>query len=195
MRTLQLLAARGIPIVPTALARSAADVRHAVERLGGTPCVVKLADGTHGKGVMLAESVTAAESIVGALVSVHRHLLLQEYIPYDHDLRLIVLGRKVIAAMRRRPRDGNFRANLHQGGVGEPHLPTATQTEMALAAAHALGLEFAGVDLLETPYGPLVLEINASPGLEGIEGASGCNVALAVIRLIETRVREKAPVA
>lgn len=191
---LQLLAAAGVPVVPSAVARRPADVRRVVEAFGGPPCVVKLAEGTQGTGVVLVESIASAESVVEALAGINRHLLVQPYVPHERDLRLIVVGRKVVAAMQRRPREGNFRANIHQGGTGTAHAPSEFEARIALDATGALGLSFAGVDLLETPDGPVVLEVNASPGLEGVERASGRNVALAVVRMLEAHVRQPAPV-
>jgi ribosomal protein S6--L-glutamate ligase len=194
LRTVQLLAAKGVGIVPTGLAHFAEDVRQLMDRLGGPPCVVKLVDGTQGAGVALVESAAAAASIVQALLAARRSALLQEFIPHEADARLFVVGRKVVAAMRRRARPGDFRANLHQGGIAEPLVPTEEQRDAALDAARVVGLEMAGVDLLEGPNGPLVVEVNASPGIEGIESASGRNVAGAVLRFLESQVREHEPV-
>lgn len=191
LRTFQLLAQRGIGVVPTALARHPADVRHAIGKLGGPPTVVKFSDGAQGTGVMLADTLQSAESVIEALVSVHRNLLIQEFVPHDADARLFVVGRKVVAAIRRVPCPGNFRANLHQGGCAVALQPSAAQTEAALAAAKVVGLEIAGVDLIDTPDGPLVMEVNASPGLEGIESASGRNVAGAILQLVEHHVRAR----
>ncbi len=194
MCTLQRLAAQGLPVVPTAVAHRVADVRLAFERLGGPPVVVKIVDGTQGAGVALVESLAAAESVVEALLAAHRHVLLQEFIPHASDMRLFVVGRRVVAGMRRVARAGNFRANIHQGGTGEALNPDDAQRALALSAAAALGLEIAGVDLLETPAGPVVVEVNASPGLEGIESASGRNVAGAIVQFVESKVRERQPV-
>ncbi len=188
MRTLQALAKHGVPIVPTALARHPADVRVAIERLGGAPCVVKFAEGTQGAGVMFVESTAGAASVVEALVAAHRNLLLQPYIPHREDRRLFVVGGRVVAAIRRLAAEGNFRSNVHQGAVAVAHHPDDHEAGIATAAAAALGLEVAGVDLLPTPEGPVVVEVNASPGLEGIEGASGRNVAGAIIAHLERRL-------
>lgn len=189
LRTLQLLAQGGIPVVATALARRPADVRHAIEQLGGPPCVVKFSHGAQGTGVVLAESVAGIESVIEALVATRRNLLVQEFVDHQGDGRLLVVGRKVVAAIRRRPPPGEFRANLHRGGEAEALQPTDEEIEVALAATQALGLELAGVDLLRTSTGPLVLEVNASPGLEGVESASGRNVAGAILSFLEQRVR------
>ncbi len=192
LRTLQLLASRDIPVVATALARRPADVRQAIEQLGGPPWVVKFSGGAQGTGVVLTESVASADSVIGAMVAMHHNLLVQEFIDHQGDDRLFVVGTKVVAAIRRRARPGEFRANLHQGAEAEALRPTEEQARVALAATRALGLELAGVDLLATPAGPLVLEVNASPGLEGIESASGCNVAGAILAFLEKRVRATA---
>lgn len=187
LHQMQLLAQRGIPLVPTAFARKPADVRRAIADLGGPPCVIKFTDGAQGMGVMLAESAAGAESIADAFHNVNQNILLQPFIGAARDLRLFVVGGRVVAAMRRQAREGEFRANLHRGGVAVVHHPTPDQRATAIAATRALGLDAAGVDLLDTPQGPLVLEINASPGLRGIEAASGRNVALAILRFIESR--------
>lgn len=188
LHSMQLLAQHGIPLVPTAFARKPSDVRRAIQDLGGPPCVIKFTDGAQGLGVMLAESAAGAESIADAFHNVNQNIILQPFVNTDGDLRLFVVGRQVVGAMRRRARPGEFRANLHRGGVAEVHHPTPEQEATAVAAARALGLGVAGVDLLDTQRGPLVLEINASPGLRGIEAASGRNVALEIIRYIERRV-------
>jgi len=193
LQTLQLLASQGVRIAPTALASHPDDVRHVIEQLGGPPTVVKFSQGSQGAGVMLAESAASAASVIDALVVARRNLLVQQFIPHEGDARLFVVGSKVVAAIRRRARDGDFRANLHQGGAAEALDPTQEQSDAALVAARALGLELAGVDMLDGPAGPLVVEVNASPGLEGIEAASGRNIASTIIRFLETRVRRPVP--
>lgn len=185
--TLQLLEGEGLPIVPTALARRPDDVRQVLGCLGGPPWVVKITDGSQGHGVTLVESAGAAEAVIEALLGAGRRLLIQRFIPHAADMRLFVLGSEVVAAMRRWVPTGQFRANIHQGATGESARPTERQALLALEAARILGLEMAGVDILETEDGPAVLEANASPGLEGIEAATGRNLAAAVIKFLETK--------
>jgi ribosomal protein S6--L-glutamate ligase len=185
LSTLQCLARARVPAVATAFARDARDIRGGIEILGGPPVVVKLSDGSQGLGVMLAESAAGAESIVGAFHVFNQHILVQPYLRGDGDLRLIVAGGRVVAAMRRRAAAGEFRNNLHRGGVAVVHHPAAAETRVALDAVRATGLRAAGVDLIESPSGPLVLEVNASPGLRGIEAASGRNVAARLVSCLE----------
>ena len=187
LSTLQCLARHGVPAVATAFARDARDVRGGIEVLGGPPVVVKLSDGSQGMGVMLAESAAGAESIVGAFHVFNQHILVQPFLRSDGDLRLIVAGGRVVAAMRRRAAAGEFRNNLHRGGIAVVHHAGAEEQRIAIEAVRAVGLRAAGVDLMESPRGPLVLEVNASPGLRGIESASGRNVAAALVRCLEAR--------
>jgi ribosomal protein S6--L-glutamate ligase len=187
LSTLQCLARARVPAVATAFARDARDVRGGIEALGGPPVVVKLSDGSQGLGVMLAESAAGAESIVGAFHVFNQHILVQPYLRCDGDLRLIVAGGQVVAAMRRRAAQGEFRNNLHRGGVAVVHRTAPEERRVALEAARAIGLRVAGIDLIESPHGPLVLEVNASPGLRGIEAATGRNVAASLLRCLEAR--------
>ncbi len=187
LSTLQCLARHGVPAVATAFARDARDVRGGIEVLGGAPVVVKLSDGSQGMGVMLAESAAGAESIVGAFHVFNQHILVQPFLRGDGDLRLIVAGGRVVAAMRRRAAAGEFRNNLHRGGVAVVHHAEPEERRIAIEAVRAVGLRAAGVDLMESPKGPLVLEVNASPGLQGIESASGRNVAAALVACLEAR--------
>jgi ribosomal protein S6--L-glutamate ligase len=181
-----------VPAVATAFARDARDVRSGIEVLGGPPIVVKFTDGSQGMGVMLAESAVGAESIVGAFHVFNQHILVQPFVRGDGDLRVIVAGGRVVAAMRRRAAAGEFRNNLHRGGIAIVHHVSQAERRIALAAVRAVGLHAAGVDLIESPGGPLVLEVNASPGLQGIEAASGRNVAAALVSSLEARCRARA---
>lgn len=190
LQTLQRLALRGVPMVATAFARDPRDARFGIDVLGGPPVVVKFSDGSQGLGVMLAESAMGAESIVGAFHVVNQNILVQPFLRGDGDLRLIVVGGRVVAAMRRRASDGDFRNNLHRGGIAAAHHPTPEERRVAVKAVRAVGLAVAGVDLLETPRGPLVLEVNSSPGLQGIESATGRNVAGRIVHFLESRGRE-----
>jgi ribosomal protein S6--L-glutamate ligase len=191
LRTLQLLAAAGLPILATAFARRPEDVQSVLDGVGGAPCVIKFVTGTQGVGVMLAESERGAQSIIEALHAAKRDLLIQQFAAGTTDARLFVVGKRVIAAMTRSAQAGDFRANLHRGASAQVLHPDPPLARLAVDATRTLGLECAGVDVVATPDGPAILEVNASPGLEGIEAASGCNVALAIIKHLETRVAQR----
>lgn len=185
LRSLQVLSARGVPVPPTLMARNPESVEWCIEQLGGPPVVLKLLQGTQGVGVMLAESLAAAEAILDAMWGLNQNILVQKFIAESRgkDLRCIVAGGRVIAAMRRHARPGAFRSNIHRGGRGEAVDPVPADAErVALEASRAIGLEVSGVDLLESERGPLVTEVNVSPGFEGIEGATGRDIAGDVIR-------------
>ncbi len=188
LASLQLLAAAGIPVVPTVVPAGPDDVPRLVEELGGPPVVLKIASGAQGRGVVLAESLAAARSILEGFAACGHRVLLQPRLPVDGDVRLLVVGERTVAAMRRVVPPGDFRANLHRGGTAEAFHPDPELATLAARAAGLLGLRLAGVDVLLGPDGPLVLEVNASPGLEGIEAASGVNVAGAVVRWLEDRL-------
>jgi len=188
LASLQLLAAAGIPVVPTVVPAGPDAVPRVIEQLGGPPVVLKIAGGTQGRGVVLAESLAAARSILEGFAACGHRVLVQPRLPVDDDVRLLVVGGRTVAAMRRLVPPGDFRANLHRGGTAEAFHPDDTLASLAARAADLLGLRLAGVDVLLGPDGPLVLEVNASPGLEGIEAASGINVAGEVIRWLEDRL-------
>ena len=156
----------------------------AVAAVGGHPVIIKLLESTHGAGVMISRDAQTTRSILDAFSALHKGVLVQEYIAESQgrDLRVIVCGDEVVAAMQRTPRAGEFRSNLHRGGEAERVRLTEAEREVASRAAHAVGLEIAGVDLLRSRRGPLVMEVNASPGLEGIEATTGVDVARAMIR-------------
>jgi ribosomal protein S6--L-glutamate ligase len=186
LRSLQLFSRHDIGIPPTAFARSPEDVRQAIGRVGGAPVILKLLEGTQGMGVILAESVKSAESVLDAMHSLKQNILIQKFVAEARgvDYRAIVIGGRVVAAMERRAVEGEFRSNLHRGG-------SATAVELdpefertALAAAEVLGLNIAGVDLLPSDDGPMVLEVNSSPGLKGIESATGLDVAGEMISFV-----------
>lgn len=191
LRALQRLSRDGIRIPPTAFARSREEVRHAIRRVGGPPVVLKLLEGTQGVGVILAESVASAESVLDAMHSLRQNILIQAFVAEAEgvDYRALVVGDRVVAAMRRDASPGEFRANLHRGGTAEAIELDGETTAAALAAASALGLEVAGVDILPSARGPLVLEVNSSPGLEGIERATGRDVAGAILAYAAGRLR------
>jgi ribosomal protein S6--L-glutamate ligase len=194
LRALQRLCAAGVPVPQTAFVREREQLREAVERLGGPPVILKLLEGTQGVGVILAESLAAAEATVEALHQSRQAVLLQRFIAHSRgrDIRAIVLGGRVFAAMRREARADEFRSNIHRGAAASPLELSAAQRQLAERAAQLLGLGVAGVDLLEGPEGPLVNEVNSSPGLEGIEAATGLDVAGAVIRELESLRRQPA---
>jgi ribosomal protein S6--L-glutamate ligase len=164
-----------------------------MERLDGPPVIVKLLEGTQGIGVVLAESTAAAASVIEAFHGLEQNILIQKFIKESKgaDIRALVVGRKVVAAMKRQAVGGEFRSNLHRGGTAKKVRLSADFRKTALAAARVLGLRVAGVDMIESKEGPMVMEVNSSPGLEGIEKATDIDVAAAVIEYIE---REAVPV-
>ena len=186
LRSLQLLSRHDIGIPPTAFARRREDVRAAIRRVGGAPVILKLLEGTQGTGVILAESVKSAESVLDAMNLLRQNILIQAFIEEAQgtDYRAIVVGGRVVAAMSRTATEGEFRSNVHRGGkaVGVALEPAYERT--ALHAAEVLGLNIAGVDMIPSKEGPMVLEVNSSPGLEGIEGATGVDVAGAMIDFV-----------
>jgi ribosomal protein S6--L-glutamate ligase len=163
--------------------------------VGDAPLVIKLLEGTQGIGVVLAETNNAAESVIDAFWGLQANILIQEYIKEagGSDIRCFVIGSRVIAAMQRRAREGEFRANLHRGGTATPVKLTAEERAMAVRAAKAIGLNVAGVDILRSNRGPLVIEVNSSPGLEGIENSSGKDIAAAMIQFIEDNLKTRRP--
>lgn len=192
MQSLQLLSRAGLPVPQTELVRDLDQLKDAVDRLGGPPVVLKPLFGSQGRGAVLAESHAAAVSMMESVLFLSREFILQRYIECGgQDIRVLLVGGEVVAAMRRTAPTGDFRSNLHRGGVATPVQPTAEMKELALQAASTLGLQCAGVDLLEGPDGFLVLEVNGSPGLAGIESASGVAIASRWIDAIEEKVEEK----
>jgi ribosomal protein S6--L-glutamate ligase len=187
LRSLQLLAKKGIGLPVTGFAHSIDATNELISMCGGAPLVVKLLQGTQGMGVVLAETKKAAESVIEAFKEVRADILVQEYIAESKgaDIRCIVLGKKVIAAMERQGIDGEFRSNLHRGGKAKKITITAEERKTAIKAAKVMGLNLAGVDLLRSARGPLVIEVNSSPGLEGIEKSTNKNCAEAIIQFLE----------
>ena len=177
----------GVPIPITAQVGTWQDTRRAVSRVGGTPCVIKTKEGTHGSGVFLAHTEQQARQLVYQMLERGLRPLVQEYISESHgqDIRAFVVGGKVVASMRRKAKGNEFRSNFHLGGEVEKLTISDEYAEIACKAAEILGLGIAGVDMLESDRGPLVLEVNSSPGLEGIEAASGINVASRIIRNLD----------
>lgn len=187
LRAQQLLARSGVDLPATTFAHDARHSRGLIDRVGGTPVIIKLLEGTQGVGVVLAETRKAAESVIGAFRQLDANILVQEFIREagGDDLRVIVIGGKVVAAMERHAAPGEFRANLHQGGTADKAKLTPDERRTAVRAAKALGLHVCGVDMLRSNRGPLVLEVNSSPGLEGVEKATGIDVAGKIIEFIE----------
>lgn len=187
LRSLQLLARQGIDLPVTGIAHSPDDTSDLIVMVGGAPLVVKLVEGTQGIGVVLAETRQAAESVIDAFRGLNAHILVQEYIEEakGRDIRCLVVGDEVVAAIERQAKEGDFRSNLHRGGVATVATITPRERELALAAVKTLGLDVAGVDILRANRGPLVMEVNASPGLEGIEKTTGVDIAGKMIHWIE----------
>ncbi|MDH3347992.1 MAG: 30S ribosomal protein S6--L-glutamate ligase [Desulfobulbaceae bacterium] len=187
LRSMQLLARKGIGLPVTGFAHATQYTQDLINLAGGTPLVIKLLEGTQGVGVVLAETNNAAESVIEAFRGLKQNILVQEFIKEANaqDLRCFVVGGKVIAAMMRTGREGDFRSNIHRGGKAEKIKITPEERSTAVRAAKIMGLNVAGVDILRSNHGPVVMEVNSSPGLEGIEGASGIDVAGMVIEFIE----------
>jgi ribosomal protein S6--L-glutamate ligase len=193
LRSLQLLAKKGIGLPVTGFAHSIDATNELISMCGGAPLVVKLLQGTQGMGVVLAETKKAAESVIEAFKEVRADILVQEYIAESKgaDIRCIVLGKKVVASMIRQGIDGEFRSNLHRGGQAKKVKISAEERKTAIRSAKIMGLHLAGVDLLRSARGPLVMEVNSSPGLEGIEKSTNKNVADAIIEFLETSLKDK----
>ena len=187
----QILAHHRIGMPTTAFAASPKDTRSLIELVGSAPMIVKLLESTQGKGVVLAETKKAAESVISAFRGLKANFLVQDFVKEaaGEDIRCLVIGNRVVAAMRRVAQPGEFRSNLHQGGTAETVKITRREREVALRSARAFGLNLAGVDLLRSSEGPKVLEVNSSPGLEGIEMSSGKNVAGLLYDMIEKRLK------
>lgn len=193
LRAMQILTRKNIRVPRTVMTRNPADLESAVEKVGGLPVILKFLQGAQGVGVILADSFCTAESTLDAFWSMNQNLLIQEFISDSEgrDIRIIVVGREAVAVMRRRARKGEFRTNIHRGGWAEVVDAAPELHQMAVSAADALGLDVAGVDMLESEKGPLVLEVNASPGLEAIEKTTDMDVAGEVIRFAETKVKAR----
>ena len=187
LRSLQLLSRKGIGLPVTGFAHSPADTADLLRIAGGAPVVIKLLEGTQGKGVVLAETPKAAESVVDAFRGLNANFLVQEFIKEagGADIRCFVVGEKVVAAMKRQAKEGEFRSNLHRGGTAEVIKITPEERSTAVRAARTMGLNVSGVDILRANHGPVVLEVNSSPGLEGIEQATDKDVAVLIIKYIE----------
>ncbi|GAA0880731.1 30S ribosomal protein S6--L-glutamate ligase [Algoriphagus jejuensis] len=194
LRSLQILSKNGLGMPKTAFTNfSKGGEKHLVEQVGGAPLIIKLLEGTQGLGVVLAETKKAAQSVVEAFNGLKARVIVQEFIKEAKgaDIRAFVVNGKVVGAMKRQGAEGEFRSNLHRGGVATVIKLSRQEKQAALNAAKALGLDIAGVDLLQSARGPLILEVNSSPGLEGIEQATGVNVAEAIIKYVEAGVKSK----
>jgi ribosomal protein S6--L-glutamate ligase len=187
LRSLQLLARKGIGLPVTGFAHDPRTTEALIDQVGGAPLVIKLLEGTQGVGVVLAETRKAAESVIEAFRGLNANILAQEYIKEagGADIRCLVVGGKVVAAMKRQGKEGEFRSNLHRGGTASVVKITPEERSTATRAASILGLNVSGVDLLRSNHGPVVMEVNSSPGLEGIERATGKDIAKLIIEFIE----------
>ena len=190
LRATQVLAKNDIGIPKTVFAKQPRDVQNLIKTVGGPPLIVKLLEGTQGLGVVLAETKTAAKSVIEAFYGLNANILVQEFIKEagGSDIRVIVVGGKVIAAYKRQGQEGEFRSNLHRGGEGVKVTLTSKEKKTAIAATKALGLNIAGVDMLRSERGPLVLEVNSSPGFEGVERVTGVDVADQIITFVEKQI-------
>ena len=191
LRSLQLLARKGVGLPVTTFAHDPKASKYLIKDAGGAPLVVKLLEGTQGVGVVLAETQKAAESVIEAFRGLNANILVQEFIKEagGADIRCFVVGGKVVAAMKRQGQEGEFRSNLHRGGSAEVIRITPEERATAVRAAKVMGLNVAGVDLLRSNHGPVIMEVNSSPGLEGIEVSTGKDVAGMVIKFIEENAR------
>lgn len=187
LRSLQLLSRKGIGLPITGFAHNTKMTQDLIKLVGGAPLVIKLLEGTQGKGVVLAETDKAAESVIDAFREMDANILVQEFIKEANgsDIRCFVIGDEVVASMKRTAKPGEFRSNLHRGGTAEIIEITKEEKEAAIGATKALGLSVAGVDLLRSTRGPLIMEVNSSPGLNGIETATGKDVAGMIIEYLE----------
>lgn len=193
LRAHQILSRKKIGMPITGFAHSTDNTKAVIKMVGDTPVVIKLLEGAQGKGVILAETPKAAESVIETLRGLDAYFLIQEYIEEagGADIRCFVIGDKVVATMMRKAKDGDFRSNLHAGGHAERIRITPEERKTAIAAAKAIGLCVAGVDIIRSSRGPLVLEVNSSPGLEGIERVSGKDIAALMIKHVEKSVAAK----
>ncbi|MEO5673360.1 MAG: 30S ribosomal protein S6--L-glutamate ligase [Chitinophagales bacterium] len=187
LRSLQLLSRAGLGIPKTVFADTSKNIDHMIKMVGGTPLVIKLLEGTQGIGVILAETVQGAKSTIEAFLGKDIYILVQEFIKEANgaDIRAFVIDGKVVGAMKRTGKEGEFRSNLHRGGEGEKVQLSLEEELSAIRAAKVLGLQVAGVDMIRSSRGPMILEVNSSPGLKGIERATGIDIATRIIEFVE----------
>jgi ribosomal protein S6--L-glutamate ligase len=192
LRALQLLSRKGIGLPRTGFANAPGDTDDLLDLVGGAPVVIKLLEGTQGVGVVLAETKKAAESVIEAFRGLKANFMVQEFIKEagGADIRCLVIGDKVVAAMKRQGKEGEFRSNLHRGGTAALIKITPEERSTAVRSAKVMGLNVAGVDLLRSNHGPVVMEVNSSPGLEGIETATNKDVAALIIDFIEKNAKQ-----
>lgn len=190
LRSLQILAKAGVGLPKTVFTNYSREVNSIIDSVGGAPLIVKLLEGTQGYGVVLAPTKKAAQSIIEAFHSMKARVIVQEFIQESKgaDIRAFVVNGKVVGSMKRQGKEGEFRSNLHQGGSGSLIKLTKREREVALTAAQAMGLPIAGVDMLQSERGPLILEVNSSPGLEGIEKSTGKDIASSIINYVTSVV-------
>ena len=193
LRSLQILARSNIGMPKTVFTNYSKEVAKIIDSVGGAPLIVKLLEGTQGYGVVLAPTKKAAESIIEAFHSMKARVIVQEFIEEAKgaDIRAFVIGNKVVGAMKRQGKEGEFRSNLHQGGSGKLIKLNKREREVALTAAKSMNLSIAGVDMLQSDRGPLILEVNSSPGLEGIEKATGKDISSEIVRYVEKIVESQ----
>lgn len=193
LRSLQILARSNVGMPKTVFTNYSKEVDKIIDSVGGTPLIVKLLEGTQGYGVVLAPTIKAAESIIEAFHSMKARVIVQEFIEEAKgaDIRVFIVDNKVVGAMKRQGKEGEFRSNLHQGGTGKIIKLSKEERNIALTAAKSMNLSIAGVDLLQSSRGPLVLEVNSSPGLEGIEKATGIDIASKIIGYAEKLIDHK----
>ena len=191
LRALQLLSRKGIGLPVTGFAHSPDDVGDLIKMVDGAPLVIKLLEGTQGIGVVLAETKSAASSVIEAFMGLKANILVQEFIKEagGADIRCLVVGGKVVASMKRQGQEGEFRSNIHRGGTANLIRITPEERSTAVRAAKTMGLNVCGVDLLRSNHGPVVMEVNSSPGLRGIEGATGKDIASMIISFIEKNAK------
>ncbi len=195
LRALQLLTRKGLGLPTTVFSHSSHDIKNLIKLAGGTPIIVKLLQGTQGVGVMLIEKEREAKSIIEAFYQLKASFLIQEYIKEANgaDIRCFIVGDKVVASMRRQAKAGEFRSNLHQGGHADMVKISKKERETAILAAKVMGLKVAGVDMLRSSRGPLIMEVNSSPGLEGIETITEKDIACEIIKYIEKHAKSTPP--
>lgn len=195
LRSLQLLSRKGIGLPHTGIASSPGDIDDLINIVGGAPLVIKLIEGTQGVGVVLAETRSAAYSVIQTMMGIKANIIVQEYIKEAKgaDIRCFIIGNKVVAAIKRQAAPGEFRSNLHQGGSAEIIKITKEERKTAIEAAKIMGLHVAGVDILRSNRGPLVMEVNSSPGLEGIETTTSMDIAGMIVRYIEKHAKPLSP--
>ena len=193
LRSLQILAKAGVGLPKTVFTNYSKEVNQLIDSVGGAPLIVKLLEGTQGYGVVLAPTKKAAQSIIEAFHSMRARVIVQEFIQESKgaDIRVFVVNGRVVGAMKRQGKEGEFRSNLHQGGSGSLIKLSKVEREAALRAAQAMGLPIAGVDMLQSERGPLILEVNSSPGLEGIEKATGKDIAGSIVKYVTSVVEER----